>query len=159
MEQSPWNRQKVRWPPQTEWLPIYSQRSHYNEDEIVALIVEIYNLYILFGYLLASQVDWAPEGGHPFNEALCNELGIAASVVSLMKRLPYAKEWMYGHSSMEFHMFPVSPTYRYLNDEHLHAGRNANMFGQDKQILPRDIALTDTMTYGTSIILDTEESK
>lgn len=94
MEQSPWNRQKVRWPPQTEWLPIYSQRSPYNEDEIVALIVEIYNLYILFGYLLASQVDWAPEGGHQINEALCNELGIAAEEITVREGMDV---WPFDH--------------------------------------------------------------
>lgn len=148
------------WPPQTEWLADYNRRSEYQESEIVALVQEIYNLLILFGYIRADLVEWAPTNGHAINENLCKELYIAPSVISLMKKLPYIKANPYGRGDIGVNLFPGSPQVSYLVDDQLRCGRKAESGGDiGGDVESHDLKLTDCDLYGTSVILDTKESE
>lgn len=146
------------WPPQTEWLAEYNRRSEYNEAEILGLVKEIIDLLILLGYVEADQIDWAPENGHPINETLCSEYRLERPVISLMQKLPYVKRAFHG--DLSFNIFPASPQVRYLDDDLFRWGREAEMHMHGVNVIEvQDIALTVCILYGTSIILDTRESK
>lgn len=68
------------------------QMAPYDEDDIVQLITEIYQLHIKLCTIEADQVAFPPDGGHYFlHEETCVSLRIDPIVVSLMKRLPYPK--------------------------------------------------------------------
>lgn len=148
------------WPFQTEWLAEYNRRSEYNESEIVEFVKEIFDHLVLFGYVQAGQIRWPPTGRHAINETLCNELHLDPSVVSLMKRLPYIVSDPYGRGDLDFSLSPASPQVSYLDDRQLREGREAHMGGPPfGRVESQDLKLTECMMYGTSIILDTKESK
>lgn len=66
-----------------------STGTSYNEATTVSLLKEYYYLLISLSYLHASQVINPPTSDHVINESLCNQLGLNAAVISLMKKIPY----------------------------------------------------------------------
>lgn len=137
----------------------------YDEDEIVQLITEIYQLHIKLCTIEADQIAFPPDGGHYFlHEETCASLRIDPVVVSLMKRLPYPKE---REMQLEFCLLPGGCPLVYTHYQDIYAGRdteNAPMFGMEPldltYTLPHDVAITICCHRdGYSTILDTKESK
>ncbi|KAJ5729352.1 uncharacterized protein N7483_003860 [Penicillium malachiteum] len=122
----------------------------YNETTIVNIISDIYRTYLQLNYLSDWEVSWAPEGGHPINEALCEELHIDPVVISLMKRLPYVR--FSGISNDIEFIYPYSRAYVYLEDYEIRVGRDPDFVGFDEPrtdvLLPQEIALTCSMDEG-----------
>lgn len=170
--QPPEERPVQSWPPQDEWLTVYHQRTPYNEDEIVALVTEIFNFLLLFGYMSPSEVEWAPppsaaSTGHLIDLQLCHELGIDDGVVQLMRKLPYVREGGDGDDNGCFNLFPRSRYWRYTNEWDLRTARFAGGAGaedeerdlESQRLKAWEISLADGETDGTGLILDTRESK
>ncbi|KAJ5732130.1 hypothetical protein N7493_003611 [Penicillium malachiteum] len=136
-------------------------RIPYNETTIVNIISDIYRTYLQLNYLSDWEVSWAPEGGHPINEALCEELHIDPVVISLMKRLPYVR--FSGISADIEFIHPYSRAYVYLEDYEIRVGRDPDFVGFDEPradvLFPHEIALTCSMDEGVHLILDTKESE
>lgn len=133
-------------------------RTPYDEDEIVDLVSDLYELLIKLAYIGRDQVSWASDGGHAINEDLCRELQIEPRVVSLMKRIPYVHEDL----RWSIHLFPRSEPLIYLLDEDVERSRDpggdADAVNRD-YILPHDIPLTTPGDEGPYFVLDIRESK
>ncbi|KAJ6014086.1 hypothetical protein N7540_008677 [Penicillium herquei] len=135
-------------------------RVPYNETTIVNIISDIYRTYLQLNYISDWEVSWAPEGDHPINEALCEELHIDPVVISLMKQLPYIR--FSGISSDIEFIHPYSRAFVYLEDYEIRVGRDPDFVGFDEPrtdvLLPQEIALTCSMDEGIHLILDTKEN-
>lgn len=136
-------------------------RTPYDENEIVGLVAELYDLLTRLAYLDRDQVTWPPPDGHAerINEALCREqLQMAPEVVALMKRLPYVD----GDFRYSIHLFPRSEPLSYLQDTDVERSRDPD--GEPRRglrrdyILPHDIPLTAPGDEGPYLVLDVRES-
>ncbi|KAK2595886.1 hypothetical protein N8I77_013677 [Diaporthe amygdali] len=74
---------------ETPRLTLDNVRTPYDEDEIVGLVTELYELLVKLAYIGRDHITWPPSGGHAINEDSCRELQVAPEVISLLKRLPY----------------------------------------------------------------------
>ncbi|KAK6223281.1 hypothetical protein LQW54_000398 [Pestalotiopsis sp. IQ-011] len=135
----------------------------YDEDEIVQLMTEIYQLHIKLCTIEADQVAFPPDGGHYFiDEETCASLRIDPVVVSLMKRLPYPKK---RETQVEFCLLPGGWPLVYTHYQDIYAGRDTENAPIGERLdfnytLPHDIALTlFGHRDGYSTILDTKESR
>jgi hypothetical protein len=92
----------------------------YDENVIVNLIIQIFDILISLGHIPQGWSDFAPENGHRIDEAVCAELGLTPRVVSLMKKLPYIS----SERTVVVQMLPQSYMPNYRNSEHIRASRN-----------------------------------
>ncbi|KGO67645.1 hypothetical protein PITC_064080 [Penicillium italicum] len=135
-------------------------RIPYGEDTIVKIIHDIYRIYLQLNYLSPWEIIWPPEHGHAINQALGREeLGLDFAVISLMKRLPYFRD--YGFSA-QGPFFPHSEMFVYLEDDQIRAGRDPEhwKFQEPKldSLLPHEIALSSLTDEGHHLILDIKEN-
>jgi hypothetical protein len=143
--------------------PLFTSMSTaYSEGEIAGLITELYELFVSLAYLDRDQITWPPPSvGHRINEDLCISLGLAPSVISLMKNIPYV------HSLHGFHIFPRSEAYSFLRDQDIIESRDpenlAPLPGEESELrldylLPHDVALSHNLRDGMTLVLDTTDS-
>ncbi|PYI08566.1 hypothetical protein BO78DRAFT_440486 [Aspergillus sclerotiicarbonarius CBS 121057] len=135
-------------------------RLPYNEDTIVALISDIYHIYLQLNYIDPSEFVWAPlPDGHAINQTLCEELHLDPAVISLMKRLPYP---LTPNLADDIPFMPLSRMFVYLQDDQIRAGRDPDRWGFEEPrldfLLPHEIALCCETDQGIHIILDTKEN-
>ncbi|CAD6441945.1 a2d4b20f-cae4-4f5c-9210-343e9d6981b8 [Sclerotinia trifoliorum] len=144
--------------PSTTWLPIYNQRSPYDENEIVDLINEIVRDFVRLSSVSESEVIWPPEGGHNLDESLCNSLNIDISETakSLIRRLPDPATTqpetilLYGSSSL----FTITNSYDLSGSREAPPCSDPNL----QYLLPHEVQLAIGETQSTAIILDTNEN-
>lgn len=151
------DRESVSSPPPAD---ISVSRTPYNEDTIVKIINEIYNVYLQLNYAPQRGIVFPPQGGHDINEHLCRELGLDPAVILLMKRIPYPVASGYA---WEIPFAPYSRAFVYLEDDEIRAGRDpeqADMLEELRldYLLPHEIALTCSIDESTTWVLDTKES-
>ncbi|KAF7529695.1 hypothetical protein G7054_g9775 [Neopestalotiopsis clavispora] len=136
----------------------------YNEDTIVELVTEIYQLQIKLCAIEADQIAFAPDGGHHINVELCESLHYSPAAVSLMKRLPYPKK---QEMQLDISLLPEGFPLVYTHDSDIYNGRDPEYAPSGGLIplrldflLPQDVALTLMYTRdGVSHILDTQDGK
>lgn len=142
--------------PPDEFLTL---RSPYNEQEIVNLVVELYELLVELCYFPHADIAWPPQlKGHHINEVICEELGLATEVVRLMRRIPYPRD---SYLAKDFELFPWSRVFVYVEDEELRNGRDPDNYGEECRldyIKKTDLALCSGTRDGMSVVLDTVES-
>lgn len=149
----------------------------YNEDEIVALVTQIYTLMIALCYFSTDDVLFPPPdtGRHVLDAAKCAEFGLHPRVVSLLERLPYLHD-SFGHWT-EF--YKDSRVINYLDEIDMSRCRDPHDMhrtirytadgipghpeypGRDEDYIlqPQDVALTKMLSRdGQTWILDTEAS-
>lgn len=73
---------------ETPRLTLDDVQTPFNEDEIVSLVTELYQLLIKLAYIDRDHIAWPPPGGHAISEDLCRELQVVPEVIWLLKRLP-----------------------------------------------------------------------
>lgn len=143
----------------------------YSEDEIASLWTQIYNFFILVGYLDKGDVIFPPAdtGRHVLDRArLQQHFNMSDRVVSLLERLPYPKSGPDGNPMQgEWDFFPECTPFDYLNfsvnekdmrDPHpaLTYRRNGPL---PDYLLPDDVALVAPIqSDGLTWILDTRTS-
>lgn len=149
-----------------------SIRSSYNEETIVSLIKEYYSLLVSLAYLHASQVIHPPPSSHAINELLCNQLGLDAAVISLMKKIPYIDgpysdgELDWDSSAYGCMLFPGSycgsEAYSFLRDYDIVESRDPEghrtVGWRLNYLLSHDVALAHNLRDGMSLVLDTKAS-
>lgn len=143
---------------ETARLTLDTIRTPYDENEVVGLVTELYELLIKLAYLGRDQITWPPGGGHALNEDLCRELQIEPGVVSLMRRLPYVD----GDFRYAIHLFPQSEPLSYLQDDDVERSRDPEAAPRRPRrdyILPCDIPLTAPGDEGPYLVLDVRESR
>ena len=137
----------------------------YNEDEIIGLLTQIYNLMIALAYILPNEVSYPPAdtGRHALNTPLLRELGMNAQVISLLEHLPHVAQ-------EELELWIWSSPCNYFHDLQLRRDRDPygkippnTVDGEGKPIAllgPAEITLT-TPAYpdGNAWVLDTQASK
>jgi hypothetical protein len=146
------------WAPQREWLPIYHQRTPYNEDEIVHLIHEIVRSNVLLSGLGDDAIVWPPEGGHAIDEALCDELKISESARSLIRRLPHPMTDVYFHGSSNPRLFYILEEFglRWSREDWSSLQTADDKVGL---VLPGDVQLVAGDRYASRVYIDTEKSE
>lgn len=146
--------------------------SSYHEATIVSLIREYYSLLISLSYLHASQVINPPPSNHTINESLCNQLGLDAAVISLMKKIPYIDgpysdgELDWDASAYGCMLFPGSwcgsMAYSFLRDSDIVESRDPEADGTEgvrlNYLLSHDVALAHNLRDGMTLVLDTKAS-
>lgn len=145
-----------------------SIRSAYDEATIVSLIKEYYSQLISLSYLHALQVINAPPSNHVINELICNQLGLDAAVISLMKKLPYIDgpytdgELDWDASAYGCMLFPGAEAYSFLRDHDIIESRDPESDGRMgfrlNYLLSHDIALAHNLRDGMTLVLDTKAS-
>lgn len=149
-----------------------STESSYNEATIVSLLEEYYSLLVSLSYLHASQVINPPTSGHEINESLCNQLGLEAAVISLIKKIPYIDgpysdgELDEDASAYGCMLFPGSwcgaRAYSFLRDHDIIESRDPEADGTEgvrlNYLLSHDIALAHNLRDGMTLVLDTKAS-
>lgn len=143
--------------PEMPRLTLDNVRTPYDEDEIVGLVTELYELLIKLAYIGRDHITWPPSGGHAINENSCRELQLSPEVVSLLKRLPYVN----GDCRYVLHLFPNSEPLSYLQDSDLERSRDPAASPHRPRrdyILPHDIPLTGPGDEGPYFVLDVRES-
>ncbi|KAF7872588.1 hypothetical protein EAF04_003508 [Stromatinia cepivora] len=142
--------------PSTAWLPIYNQRSPYDENEIIHLIYEIVRDYVRLSAVSENEVIWAPEGGHNLDESLCNSLNISEIAKSLIRRLPDSAT----RQPKTIHLYKSSSLFGITNSSDLRRSREAPPCSDPNQqyILPHEVQLAIGDNQSTAIILDTHEN-
>lgn len=141
----------------TSRLTLDNFQTPYNEDEIVSLVTELYELLVKLAYIDRDHIAWPPPGGHAINEDLCRELRVAPEVISLLKRLPYVDE----NCPYSLHLFPNSEPLSYLQDSDVERSRDPSAYPDSPRrdyILPHDIPLTGPGDEGPYLLLDIRES-
>ncbi|KAL3446350.1 hypothetical protein BJX65DRAFT_279437 [Aspergillus insuetus] len=133
-----------------------TQRSPYNEDEIVKHMKSIYRIYLKLNYIKRWELVWPPKGtGHAINEALCKDLGLDPAVISLMKQLPYLTNYQ---TTKQVEFYTYSRAMVYLEDDEIRGGRDPNFFEFQKPrldyLLPHEITLICDGDEGSNVILD-----
>ncbi|CZR66790.1 uncharacterized protein PAC_16691 [Phialocephala subalpina] len=135
----------------------------YDENEIVDLITELYELLVKLACFPPDEVTWPPEPGHQINEVLCEELHLDPAVTSLMKKLPYLDSDLRG----QVHLFPGSEPYSFLKDGDILESRDPENLpprpGKESKLrldylLPHDVALAHNLRYGMTLVLDTKDN-
>jgi hypothetical protein len=133
----------------------------YDETRIVSLITEIYKIQHLLSYLPDDAIAYSPPSGHQIDGAACEQTKLAPAVISLMKKLPYPKDFD-----------GIAYSYPFLNDtfaavytetECIIRGRDPENYVFDKPmrwdlLKPCEIVLTFARRDGVNILLDTEQS-
>lgn len=143
---------------ETPRLTLDNLQTPYNEDEIVSLITELYELLVKLAYIGRDDITWPPSGGHAINEDSFRELQVAPEVISLLKRLPYVDE-NFRHV---LHLFPNSEPLSYLQDSDVERSRDPAAYPHRPRrdyILPHDIPLTGPGDEGPYFVLDVRESR
>jgi hypothetical protein len=135
-------------------------RTPYNEQEIVNLVTELYELLVELCYVSRSDIAWPPKpNGHRIDEAICKELGLKPEVVRLMQKIPYPRD---SYIARDVELFPWSDVYVYIEDGEIRAGRDPDHFGDECRpdyIKSTDIALCQGTRDGMTVVLDTAESR
>lgn len=143
---------------ETPRLSLDNVQTPYNEDEIVGLVTELYELLVKLAYIDRDHITWPPHGGHAINEDLCRELQVALEVISLLNRLPYVDEKNCPYSP---HLFPNSEPLSYLQDSDVERSRDPTAYPHKPRrdyILPHDIPLTGPGDEGPYLVLDVKDS-
>ncbi|PYI19089.1 hypothetical protein BO99DRAFT_412967 [Aspergillus violaceofuscus CBS 115571] len=139
-------------------------RLPYNEDTVVALVSDIYRIYVQLGYMNnradgMEELVWPPPEGHSINAALCEELNLSPRAISLMRRLPYPVSIGIAANTP---FLPRSTAFTYIEDRQIRDGRDPGRWIFDELrkdfLLPHEIALAGADDEGIHIILDTEEN-
>lgn len=144
----------------------------YNEARIVSLIIEYYSLLISLSYLHDSQVINPPPSNHAINESLCNQLGLDAAVISLMRKIPYIDgpysdgELDWDASAYGCMLFPGSwrgsEAYSFLRDDDIIESRDPEADAKTgvrlNYLLSHDVALAHNLRDGVTLVLDTKAS-
>lgn len=136
----------------------------YSEDVIVNLIIQILTLLMRLGHVNRNDFVFPPEGGHILDEALCIELNLAPSVVSLLRRLPYFSKTSFSECVQ---IWPGSFMPNYLDPSHLRLSRRildlpgTNIETTEPVLQPQDVILLFQIEadLGENWILDTQASK
>lgn len=145
-----------------------STRSPYIEATIVSLIKEYYSLLIALSYIRPSQIINPPPSNHMINESICNQLGLDAAVISLMKKLPYI-DGPYSDGELDEEasaygcmLFPGSRAYSFLRDHDIIESRDPEADGTEGvrlyYLLSHDLALAHNLRDGMTLVLDTKAS-
>ncbi|KAJ7185484.1 hypothetical protein C8R46DRAFT_1185205 [Mycena filopes] len=93
----------------------------YDPDEVVALITQLYELFINMGHWPEGSLRYAPHTDPPVNEALAAQLGYAPAAIALMQRLPYLA-WS-ENQSVHDSVLPRSRFADYTREKDLEEGR------------------------------------
>lgn len=139
-------------------LPYVDISTPYNEDEIVAIVTEIYKLMVKLCYVSSDAITWPPSVGHKINMTLCEELHLDPSVVLLIKHLPYPRDL---DNALKMDLSPFSRPYCYLDDGELRCSRDPERVlhrCRPDYLLPTDLALSFNPRDGMSVVIDTKES-
>lgn len=156
----------------------------YCEDDIVAVMTDIYKHFVKVGYLPASEVvfpaEHLPDGRHTLNTSLYrDEYNMSPRVISLLERLPYIdivtppepEKGRYWSSSKDIEWYPEALLIDYRDQEATREARDVAHIsywasGDRYQPLPDltfmrpgDVALaTPDNKNKQHMILDTEAS-
>ncbi len=131
----------------------------YNEDEIVALMTEIYGLYVDIGYFVPLDISLAPKSGHPIENDMSKALGLSQRVVSLIGKLPrihsaeYDKEIAPGALSIDYFSSGAL-----ISSRDPHGSMEREYLPRITVLEPSDVALTQGKKWGSTWILDTDAS-
>ncbi|PYH77565.1 hypothetical protein BO82DRAFT_435687 [Aspergillus uvarum CBS 121591] len=156
------NQEEAEETENEEVYPIV--RLPYSEDTIVALLSDIYRIYVQLGYMNnradgMEELAWPPPEGHSINEAICEELNLSPKVISLMRRLPYPVSIGIA-ANIPF--MPRSTAFVYIDDRQIRDGRDPGRWTFDRPrkdfLLPHEIALACSDDEGIHLVLDTEEN-
>ncbi|RAH86829.1 hypothetical protein BO86DRAFT_394625 [Aspergillus japonicus CBS 114.51] len=134
-------------------------RLPYNEDTVVALVSDIYRIYVQLGYMNnradgMEELVWPPPEGHSINAALCEELNLSPRAISLMRRLPYPVSIGIAANTP---FLPRSTAFTYIEDRQIRDGREPGrrIFDELRKdfLLPHEIALAGADDEGIHISL------
>ena len=142
----------------------------YNENEIIGLLTQIYNLMVTLAHILPHEVRYPPAdtGRHALNTPLLHELGMNAQVISLLEHVPHIRQ----DPAFDMELWICSSASDYFDDVQLRRNRDPYgtywMFsdgvdGDGKPIAllgPAELTLTTPAYFdGNAWVLDTEASK
>lgn len=138
---------------------IISIPSAYDEDTIVSLIEEIYNILIRLSYIPSNFMQYVPPKGHKLNESLCFSLNLQPRVIALLKRLPQPVQL---EPSQEFELIPGSKACHLMSDDVIRLGRAVQEVSDEKKVATSHVGQYDvvlTMFNGNAdLVLDTQDN-
>jgi len=141
-----------------------SPHEPYDEATIVSLWTEIFQTQLALDYYPSpDSIVYAPVEGHAINEEICKKLKLSSAVVSLMKHLPYPRDFDIAH---DFPIFEGSVAIPYTQEDQILFARDPdNDFAVNDEeeirrdfLLPSEIALVVSIGEGLHLILDTAAS-
>jgi hypothetical protein len=128
----------------------------YNPDQVVALVTELYELFVTMGHWSEGSLQYPPHTETPVNEKLAEELGYAPAAISLMTKLPYVgaeENW-----KDQEHIVSCTRLADYTCEEDLREGRRPYPYQYRDgcpDIDPWLLPLALPYRYGYTIMLDT----
>lgn len=128
----------------------------YDENQIIDLVTEYYNLILSLCYLSAEEVDFPPPEGRRIDEELCNSFNLTPEVISLMRRLPCPSA---EGTMLEYEMFiPNSFANSFVDSKLIELGRDPEILERSDFLDPSHIALSIMGDEGAWLVLDTTRS-
>jgi hypothetical protein len=128
----------------------------YDEQKIIDLVTEYYQLLLSLCYLSADDVDFPPPEGRDIDPELCESLSLTPEVISLMQRLPCpcAEGVMLGYQMF----IPGSFANSFVNNKLIELGRDPEIAERLDFLDPAHIALSIMDDEGACLVLDTARS-
>jgi len=132
------------------------------ETETVSLLTKIYKLQQALSYYPEdSSIVYPPSSGHHIDEPTCERLNLSPSVISLMKKIPYPRDFdgiAYAYPCVNDSIAAV-----YTEADCLTAGRDpeSHMLGEPLRmnlLKPSELVLTFARRDGVNILIDTADS-
>ena len=132
------------------------------EARIVSLLTKIYELQqALCYYPEDSSIVYAPSSGHQIDEPTCAKFNLSPSVISLMKKMPYPRNFDGIAYSYPFANNSIAAVYTEVDC--INTGRDPenHMLGEPLRmdlLKPSQLVITFARSDGVNILLDTEDS-
>lgn len=128
----------------------------YDEQKIIDLVTQYYQLLLSLCYLSADDVDFPPPEGRDIDPELCESLSLTPEVMSLMRRLPCpcAEGVMLGYQMF----IPGSFANSFVNSKLIELGRDPEIAERLDFLAPAHIALSIMDDEGACLVLDTAKS-
>jgi hypothetical protein len=128
----------------------------YDEQKVIDLVTEYYQLLFSLCYLSADDVDFPPPEGREIDPELCESLGLTPEVISLMRRLPCPRE---EGVMLGYQMFiPGSFANSFVNNKLIELGRDPEIAERLDFLAPAHIALSIMDDEGACLVLDSARS-
>lgn len=133
----------------------------YDEATIVRLWTDIYRLQEALCYYPRNSIIYPPSSGHRIDEVTCERQNLSQAVVSLMRNIPYPKD--YEDLAYSYPFVNDSIAAVYTEAQCITIGRDSEgyMLGERirKDLLkPSEVTLTFAKSNGVIVLLDTDES-
>jgi hypothetical protein len=133
----------------------------YDEATIVRLWTEIYRLQEALCYYPENSIIYPPSLGHRIDKMTCEQQNLSLAAVSLMRKIPYPKD--YDNLAYSYPFVNDSIAAVYTEAQCIIIGRDSEsyMLGERirKDLLkPSEVALSFAKSNGVIILLDTDES-